>query len=98
MAVSAELVSTNGMWVEYYNNRSFSGTPDTERYENQDLYYNWGSGHVTSITSNNVSVRWQTKLVAPYSETYTIYFTVDPAFAIYLDGELKTNFWRFAGA
>ena len=42
-----------------------------------------------------MSLRWQTKLVAPYSETYELDIEIDPAFALYLDGELKTDMWKF---
>ena len=48
MAVSAELVSTDGMWVEYYNNPDFADVPDIARYENQEIHYDWGSGLVTT--------------------------------------------------
>ena len=44
-----------------------------------------------------MSVRWQTKLVAPYSETYTLDIEVDRSFAFYLDGELKTDLWNYEG-
>ena len=44
-----------------------------------------------------MSVRWQTKLVAPYSETYTLDIDHDPAFALYLNSELKTDAWYYAG-
>ena len=86
------------MWVEYYNNRDFEGVPDIARYENQDINYDWGEGLVTTTKADNVSVRWQTKLVAPYSETYALSIDHDPAFALYLDGELKTDAWYYDGA
>ena len=44
-----------------------------------------------------MSIRWQTKLVVPYSETYTLDINHDPAFALYLDGELKTDGWYYMG-
>ena len=71
MTVSAELVSTNGMWVEYWNNKVFSGRPDIARYENVDINYYWDANElITTTRSTYVSLRWQTKLVAPYSETF----------------------------
>ena len=44
-----------------------------------------------------MSVRWQTKLVATYSETYTLTVNADPAFVLYLDGEVKMDSWIFDG-
>ena len=49
VAVSVEHVSgSNGDWVEYYNSKDFSGTPDIARVEYQDINYNWGNGLVTT--------------------------------------------------
>lgn len=74
ITVSVELVSGNGNYVEYYNTKDFTGTADSKTgIYYQDINYNYGEGLVTSISASNVSVRWRTKLVADYTETYTLY-------------------------
>lgn len=97
VGISVELVADNGVWVEYYNNRDLSGAPDTAGWEYNDLNYNWGTGFVTSTSASNVSVRWWAKIIAPFSETYTLDITHDPAFALYIDDTLLTDSWYYAG-
>ena len=98
LTVSAELVAPdNGMWIEYYNNQSFSGVPDIARYEVSDINYDWGEGLVTSSSASYVSVRWWTKLIVPYTETYTWVIDHDPAFRLWIDAILVGDFWFFAG-
>ena len=97
LTVSAELVTDNGMWIEYYNNKNFVGVPDIARFETSDINYDWGGGLVTSSKGSNVSVRWWTKLVVPYTETYTWVIDHDPAFRLWIDGILEGDFWFFAG-
>ena len=53
MAVSAELVSSNGMWVEYWNNKEFSGVPDISRFENVDINYYWAANELITTTRAN---------------------------------------------
>lgn len=98
LTVSAELVTGTGMWVEYYTNKDHIGTPAASGFETSDINYNWGSGNIGPLsTGSNASVRWWTKLMVPYSETYTWVIDHDAAFRLWIDSVLEGPFWFYAG-
>ena len=97
LVVSAEFVGESGIWVEYYNNKEGTGTPELARWENSDMDYDWGTGNVTPSTGSDVLVRWWSKLIPLYSETFTFDIEHDPAFALYIDDVLKTDSWYYSG-
>ncbi|CAN0387446.1 unnamed protein product, partial [Scytosiphon promiscuus] len=56
--------------------------------------FNWGTGAITPYARDYVSARWQGKLLAPSSETFTLYVKADDAARLYVDHELVIDAWE----
>lgn len=56
--------------------------------------FNWGTGAVTPYGRDHVSVRWEGKLMAPSSETFTLYLRADDAAVLSIDHEVVIDAWE----
>lgn len=92
ITVSVVLMRQGGLWAEYFNNAFLDGVPAMTRVENF-LDYDWGENLITEEAGDFVSIHWYGKLLAPYSEDYTLIFSGDDGFRFYFDNELRIDRW-----
>ncbi len=87
----------HGLRGEYYDNRDLNGNPVLTRIDEQ-VNYNWGGGSPDpKLPSDDFSVRWVGKLVAPKSAMYEIGLATDDGVRFWLDGKLLIDSWRDRG-
>jgi len=87
----------HGLTGEYYDNMSLSGKPVLTRVDAQVNFY-WGMGSPDpALPSDNFSVRWTGRLVAPKSGTYEIALATDDGVRFWLDGKLLVDSWHDRG-
>jgi beta-glucosidase len=80
--------STAGMKGEYFNNRELKGEPALVRTDAQ-VNFDWGSlSPASEVNSDNFSVRWTGKLVAPDSGKYPLGVTGNGGMRVVVDGQL----------
>jgi len=77
----------NGVYGEYYPNKSWSGT---HRHQNISgrLSLNWGGGNVYSNVYDNVGAKYFFKLRPPISGAYSLSMYVDDNGILKLDGNV----------
>jgi len=87
----------HGLTGTYYNNQTFSGTPQLVRTDpGISLDYSWYGQGTEDATSappappnpNNTSVKWAGVLTAPATGSYTFDLTSDNGSKMYLNGSL----------
>ncbi len=83
--------------VEYFNNKTLSGTPVLRRFE-EFINYDWGYGSPGSgVNSDNFSVRW-TKTEHFNAGTYEFTATSDDGVRLYIDNVKIIDKWIDQGA
>ncbi len=84
----------HGLKGEYFANRNLEATPSFIRIDPQ-VDFNWGSGSpAIGFPTNNFSVRWTGKLVAPKTiDSCNLTITSDDGARLYVDGQRVTNGW-----
>ncbi len=86
--------SGTGLFGQYYNNMTLSGTPVATEVD-QNFSYNWGGdAPVTGVNADNWSVRWTGTLTAPTTGTYAFTLTSDDGSRLYLNNQLLIDNWR----
>ena len=90
-SLTADIITGNGLYVEYWNNNTLSGVPVLAQVEDSDMNYNFGGRNVTPTQSDNTSVRWSAYLEPDYSENYNFNFNYDERIAMWLDQDLKID-------
>ncbi|UCE06155.1 MAG: glycoside hydrolase family 3 C-terminal domain-containing protein, partial [bacterium] len=84
----------HGLKGEYFNNMDLSGEPALVRIDNQ-VHFDWGGQSPDdAINSEQFSVRWTGKLIAPETGEYQIAVTTDDGVRLYIDGELVIEYWQ----
>lgn len=61
------------------------------------MKFDWGTGAITPYGRDYVSAQWHGKLLAPSSDTFTLYLKADDATRLYIDHELVIDAWEGAG-
>lgn len=83
----------SGLWGQYYNNMTLSGTPVLTRTD-ANIQFSWKQGSPDpAILVDAFSIRWSGKLTAANSETYTIYSSSDDGVRVWIDGGLIIDSW-----
>lgn len=81
---------------EYWNNRSFSGSPSLCRND-VNLDFNWGTGGPGSgIPNDNFSARW-TRTMYFNQGTYRFRLAGDDGIRLWIDGNLVIDQWKDQG-
>jgi hypothetical protein len=80
--------------VQYYNNKTLSGAPDTVRTEDV-INNNWGTGapSSTGLGSDNFSVRWTTTITWNANGQFWLRTYSDDGIRVWVDGNLVINNW-----
>jgi len=82
---------------EYYNNRSFTGSPVLVR-DDANLDFNWGIGTpAASLPADNFAVRWTRNLTFGVG-TYRFRVLADDGVRLWVDEQLVIDDWRDGGA
>ncbi|MDP4226513.1 MAG: glycoside hydrolase family 3 C-terminal domain-containing protein, partial [Bacteroidota bacterium] len=83
-----------GLRGEYFNNNNFEGKPFATRID-KSINLSWESnGPIKGMKSNDVSIRWTGKLIAPSTGEYMIQVTGDDGYRLYLDNKLFLESWQ----
>ncbi|CAM9800578.1 unnamed protein product [Ectocarpus sp. 6 AP-2014] len=82
-----------GLSATYWDNQWLFGAPAVQRVDAQ-VKFSWGTGAITPYGRDYVSARWSGKLLAPSSETFTLYVKADDGARLYVDHELVIDAWE----
>ncbi len=77
----------SGLWGEYFDNPSFTGSPVIARVDRRFRFWRLGFAPLET-TPAEFSVRWTGKIVAPGTGTYSFGMSNSGTCRIYLDGKL----------
>ena len=83
---------SHGFHAEYFKNRHLAGQPALVRVEDQ-INIIQADAPAPGIPNTDFSTRWTGQLVAPLSGDYTLSFSGDDGFRVYLDGKLLLDHW-----
>ena len=87
------VIEENGLVATYYDNQDFTGTV-LQRVD-QEVNFQWGSGSPDpSIGPDSFSARWEGRLQAPTTGTYTIYTRTDDGVRLWVDDQLLVDVWE----
>ena len=84
------LLTVGGLEGLYYDNQWFYGQPSIDRIDSQ-ISFDWGTGLITQISSDYVSIRWAGKFMAPKGELTTFYLKADDFANLYFNHTLLVN-------
>ncbi|MDT3427149.1 mannan endo-1,4-beta-mannosidase [Paenibacillus forsythiae] len=83
----------NGLRGEYFDNKELEGEPVISRTD-ANLNFTWrDTPPDTGIGNNYYSVRWQGRIQAPVTGTYTIKTVSDDGVRVWIDGKLIIDSW-----
>jgi len=83
----------SGLRAEYFANRELSGEPTVVRVD-ETVDFNWAASPAPGVPHEYFSVRWSGSLTPTSSGEYTIGFTGDDGFRLWLDDELVAEDWQ----
>jgi beta-glucosidase len=81
-----------GLRAEYFANKTLSGEPTVVRVD-ETLNFTWGTSPAPGVPLEDFSVRWTGSLTPDQSGEYTLGFTGDDGFRLWLDGNLLVEDW-----
>ncbi len=88
----------NGLKIEIYNNTQLEGSPIYTSIDTVLSYFWSGTSPFPNVPANNISIRWSGKLILPEEGTYSLSFTGDDGYRVYIDGKMVTEQWKFQSA
>jgi beta-glucosidase len=77
-----------GLWVEYFHNANFEGTPHLAALESKVEFWQFLPGSGTDTGSEQFSARWTGTLTVPTSGSHTFKLSNTDTARLYLDGKL----------
>jgi len=86
-----------GLYAEYFNNTTLSGTAVMTRYENIN-YRSDGSADVGVVNSDSFSARWTGYLLAPGAGSYQFKIFADDQMTVTIDGTQIFNQTSYTGS
>ncbi len=87
IVIKEEVVQQNGLNGKYYNNKTWSGTPNIDRIDPQ-IDFSWGKGGPGGgLGNDNFSIRWEGFIYIPEDGDYTFSLKHDDDFKLIIDGE-----------
>lgn len=81
----------SGLRGQYFNNRTLSGTAVLTRNEAVD--FQWKQSPGAGVPSNNFSVRWSGRAIAPATGSYYFETTGNDGLRLYVKGQLVIDNW-----
>ncbi|MFK7845209.1 MAG: PA14 domain-containing protein [Rhodothermales bacterium] len=86
----------HGLWGEYFNNTSFSGTAET-RLDSR-INFKWGNGiPIRLVDDDNFTVRWNGHLLADHTEAYEFRLEIEDGGRLWIDNQLLIDTWDTGG-
>lgn len=83
-----------GLFAQFYNNMTLSGSPVLTRVDPQ-VDFNWGGNSPGSgVNSTQWSAKWTGTITAPQTGTYTFSITSDDGSRLFLNGQKLIDNWR----
>ena len=80
------------VWGYYWHNNDLSG--DYDYFDTYDhIYFNWGFSNLTPNASDGVSTRFEGKIIAPETNTYTFLVHHDDGARLYIDNVMVFENW-----
>jgi beta-glucosidase len=89
----AGMPGAHGLRAEYYANKILAGDPTVVRID-RAVDFDWGKGPAPGVPAEGFSVRWTGSLTPLTTGEYTLGFTGDDGYRLWLDGELLVQDWR----
>lgn len=83
----------HGILAEYFDNKTFTGTPILKRIEKQ-INFNWGGGSPSKeIKDDNFSAIYKSELIVPETGEYIFDIASDDGSKLYIDGNCVISNW-----
>lgn len=89
---SVFLMNNGGLYAEYFNNVFMDGVPEVKRVD-PTINFDWKHNLITPEGADFVSIRWYTKLKAPFTEEYTFIIEADDGIRMVFDGKTVIDRW-----
>ena len=83
----------HGLRAEYFANKTLSGEPTAVRVD-ENVDFGWATSPAPGVPVDDFSVRWTGSLTPTASGEYSLGFTGDDGFRVWLDGNLVVEDWR----
>jgi beta-glucosidase len=84
---------THGFKADYFSNMKLEGAPTMSRTD-ATVDFAWGDMGISPQLLKNYSVRWTGVLLPPETGDYSIGFTGQDGYRLWLDGKLVTEDWN----
>lgn len=82
-----------GLWAEYFDNKTFSGTPIS--FIEKQVNHQWSTyPPILNIPSDNFSVRWTGAIKTTVSGLYKFVVSGDDGFRLYVDDVMVIDGWK----
>lgn len=82
----------DGLLGNYFNGQNFQ-TLKLSRIDKQ-INFNWGlNAPITSMTTDNFSIRWTGQILVPYTDQYTFYTKSDDGVRLWVNDSMIINDW-----
>ncbi len=83
-----------GLYAQFYNNMTLSGSPVLTRVDPQ-VDFNWnGNSPGSGVNADQWSAKWTGTITAPQTGTYTFSITSDDGSRLYINGQELIDNWR----
>ncbi|WP_051367885.1 beta-glucosidase [Hamadaea tsunoensis] len=92
-ALTPSTGSGPGLYGQFFNNTTLSGTPVASRVDGSIDYVWGGSSPQSGVNGTNWSVKWTGTLHAPTTGTYTFSLNSDDGSRLYVNGTQIINGW-----
>ncbi|HEX3792055.1 MAG TPA: glycoside hydrolase family 3 C-terminal domain-containing protein, partial [Pseudonocardiaceae bacterium] len=82
-----------GLYAQYYNGNSLSGTPIATRVD-PNVNFNWGGlSPGSGVPADNWSAKWTGSITPPTTGSYTFSLTSDDGSRLFVNGQQVINNW-----
>ncbi|CAM9978073.1 unnamed protein product, partial [Laminaria digitata] len=82
-----------GIEANFWDNEGLLGAPVVRRVD-PEVSFNWEPGEVTPCGQGPGSARWHGKLLAPSSETFTLFVRAQGGVRLFVDHRIVLNAWQ----
>ena len=79
---------TQGLWADYYQGKDFNSYVTGRQESKIDYQWNQGQRPVEGLGSENYSIRWSGRVLAPETGAYQLISNIDDGVKVWLDNEL----------
>ncbi len=93
-----EFDGKTGIKTEIYDNLNLEGQPILVQIDTTINFEWYAQSPFKNIPANNISIRWTGKLKVPTSGKYTLAFTGDDGYRVWIDNKLVADYWRTQAA